>query len=158
MCSIFYNMKDVLFFFFFIYKFASGYVQSAGIETRQDLYQTHNVVVVMYCGRMVDSIVHAWVAKGFQEISRSRQRGLDSRAHMSMCTYSLHKVSRAAQIETDKDSQLTKTVSGVVKVTGSATSTAWHIHSGRPATDSNLLPVRARSKMSSRSESAVNST
>jgi len=53
---------------------------------------------------------------------------------------------------------LTKTVSGVVKVMGSATSTAWHIQSGRPAIDSNLLPVRASSKMSSRRESAVNST
>ncbi len=53
---------------------------------------------------------------------------------------------------------LTRTVSGVVKVMGSATSTAWHIQSGRPAIDSNLLPVRASSKMSRRKESAVNST
>ena len=60
--------------------------------------------------------------------------------------------------KTKQRKRITRTVSGVVKVTGSATSTAWHIHSGRPATDSNLLPVRASSKMSSRRESAVNST
>ena len=53
---------------------------------------------------------------------------------------------------------LTRTVSGVVKVTGSATSTAWHIHSGRPETDNNLLPVRANSNMSSFSVSAMNLT
>lgn len=67
------------------------------------------------------------------------------------------KIGRATEIK-KKKAWLTKTVSGVVKVMGSATSTAWHIQSGRPATDSNLLPVRASSKMSSRRESAVNST
>lgn len=53
---------------------------------------------------------------------------------------------------------LTRKVSGVVNVMGSATSTAWHIHSGRPTTLSNLLPARASSSTSSRSESAANST